>query len=152
MKKFARIRRMVKLLAGWFDDGKKIAEGSVAVVLFIGFLAGGWYWLDGRWDQRAIAGEAQAIRGQMNYQTNELKLGQARQGLEAWQQRWLEFQIKTPSERNSMTGQQYMQVINDRIEQYKKEVNFYERALQRDAQKPIGGTPDGKANASERTR
>lgn len=112
MKLFSRIGDV-------FDTGKKIAGGVVAVIGLITLPVTGMFWLDARF---AKAGEVSSLRGQLNYQTNELKLEGARTRLEQAEGKLLEFQLRGEKERASVAGRQFEADLTRRIEQTKGEI------------------------------
>ena len=121
------VRRSLKSWHGilFLVGGSVASAGGIATSVYSAVIM-----IDGRWDQRAVAADFKTLQGQINYQTNEVKLGQARQNLDMWQQRWIEFELKSPAEKNSPVGRQYQRIIDDKIGQYKHEVEYFERALE----------------------
>lgn len=127
----ARVDRVKRRIRYLWSSWTVAAAGLTATTAAIGVLLGGWWFIDERWDQRALAADGRAIQGQLNYQINEVKLGYAKQRLEAAETKWLEFQLRPAAERNTQLGREYQRVLEGKVGEAKREVDFYEEALRR---------------------
>jgi len=121
---------MITWLANTFDTWKKITGGILAVVAFVGACVSGAVKLNQHWVLATVyAADVEQLRGQLNYQVNELKLENARTRLQQANAKQLEFSLKPTSERDSEMGRRYGDQLQKDVDSATKEVHDLEEAL-----------------------
>jgi hypothetical protein len=127
---------MLSQIAKWFDDWKKITGGIVGVVAFLGLPYSGWLWIDTRYAKAADMKTQQSqLSGQLNYQINELKLGQVINKRDFLQAKYWDIEAQASRNKGQMTDveRRYYNEMARQIEEANKEIDYLQGALRNQA-------------------
>jgi predicted negative regulator of RcsB-dependent stress response len=118
------------------EHWKKTLAAVVAAVTLVTGLLAGWRALDGRWVKTEVyASEMQQLRGQVNFQVNELKREAAKNRLKQAEAKLAEFRTRPAAERFAPSGAEYQAFLEREVRDARDDVRRLDAALQNDAGK-----------------